>query len=214
LGSTLNVLVAATTNGCQRIITTGSLTEPLPGDREPIPTSPYAAAKWSSTACARMFHALYQTPVVVVRPFMTYGPGQHESKVVPYVINSLLNGEAPSLASGGWSADWVFVDDVIDGFILAATRPGIDGHVIDLGSGELTSIGDVVKSIVERIDPPVEPQFGVLPDRPGEQRRVADTEFACETLGWSANTSLDDGLAATVRWHHAQLNSAESCAIR
>ena len=93
LGSTLNVLVASTTSGCRRIVTTGSLTEPAEDDLEPIPSSPYAAAKWSATAYARMFHSLYQTPVVVLRPFMTYGPGQHETKIVPYVINSLIAGK-------------------------------------------------------------------------------------------------------------------------
>jgi nucleoside-diphosphate-sugar epimerase len=207
LGSTLNLLVASTAGGCRRVITTGSLTEPAASDWEPIPSSPYAAAKWSATAYARMFHALYQTPVVILRPFMTYGPGQHETKIVPHVINSLLQGNAPSLSSGVWSADWVFVEDVIDAFLLAATRPRIDGCSIDLGSGKLTSIREVVQLIVHLTNPEVGPKFGVLPDRPREQMRMADTEFARETLGWSASTSLDDGLAATVKWHQSQLSS-------
>jgi nucleoside-diphosphate-sugar epimerase len=138
---------------------------------------------------------------------MTYGPGQHPTKIVPYVIDSLLQGKSPSLSSGLWSADWVYVDDVIDGFISAATRPGIDGSVIDLGSGTLTSIRDVVDSIVQIITPPVEPKFGALPDRPGEQMRVADTDHARTTLAWGASTSLDEGLAATVRWHQTKRES-------
>jgi nucleoside-diphosphate-sugar epimerase len=214
LGSTLNVLVAATTSGCQRIVTTGSLTEPLATDSEPIPSSPYAAAKWSSTGYARMFHSLYQTPVVVVRPFMTYGPGQHKTKIIPYVINSLLRGNAPSLSSGAWAADWVYVDDVVDGFILAATRAGIDGRDVDFGSGTLTSIRDVVTSIVEHIDAPIEPQFGALPDRPCEQTRIADVVDAKATLGWSATTSLDEGLAATIQWHRVQLNRPNDAVLQ
>jgi nucleoside-diphosphate-sugar epimerase len=214
LGTTLNVLVAATTSGCQRIVTTGSLTEPLATDSAPVPSSPYAAAKWSSTGYARMFHTLYQTPVVVVRPFMTYGPGQHETKIVPYVINSLLQGNAPSLSSGVWSADWVYVDDVVDGFVLAATRPGIDGEDIDFGSGKLTPIRDVVTSIVQHIDTTIEPQFGALPDRPCEQMRVADVAHAKGTLGWNATTSLDEGLAATIEWHRARLNTASKAVLQ
>jgi nucleoside-diphosphate-sugar epimerase len=213
LGSTLNVLVAATRSGCRRLITTGSLTEPAATDLEPIPSSPYAAAKWSATAHARMFHSLYQTPVVVLRPFMTYGPGQHGTKIVPYVINSLIQGRSPSLSSGVWSADWVYVDDVVDGFISAATRPGIDGRVIDLGSGTLTSIRDVVNLIIQIVNPTVEPQFGALPDRPSEQTRVADVDGARSMLCWSATRSLEDGLAATIRWHHinrAPNNSEEA----
>ncbi len=213
LGTTLNVLVAATTSGCQRIVTTGSLTEPLAIDSVPIPSSPYAAAKWSSTGYARMFHTLYQTPVVVVRPFMTYGPGQYATKVVPYAINSLLQGNAPSLSSGAWSADWVYVDDVVDGFIRAATRPGIEGEDIDFGSGTLTSIRDVVTSIVEHIDTSIEPQFGALPDRPSEQMRIADVEHAKATLGWSATTPLNDGLAATIAWHRANRDSSPTAVL-
>jgi nucleoside-diphosphate-sugar epimerase len=214
LGSTLNVLVAATTVGCQRIITTGSMTEPAGDNLEPIPSSPYAAAKWSATTYAKMFHSLYGTPVVVTRPFVTYGPGQHETKVVPYVINSLLQGTVPSLSSGVWSADWVYVDDVIEGLISAATRTGINGCDIDLGSGELTSIREIVESIVELTDSPIKPQFGVLPDRPREQVRVANTACAKATLDWSATTPLDEGLAATIRWHRAQLNLAERAVLQ
>jgi nucleoside-diphosphate-sugar epimerase len=213
LGTTLNILAAATTKGCRRIVTTGSLTEPAPGDADPIPSSPYAAAKWSATAYARMFHALYQTPVVVARPFMTYGPGQHESKVVPHVINSLLQGQAPLLSSGKWSADWIFVDDVIDGIISAAIRPGVDGCSIDLGSGKLTSIRDIVQSIVAIIDPQITPQFGVLPDRPRQRERVADADYARSTLGWNATTSLEEGLAATVQWHRMRLASADKTTL-
>jgi nucleoside-diphosphate-sugar epimerase len=212
LGSTLNVLLAATVTRCQRIVTTGSLTEPLPTTPQPIPSSPYATAKWSATAWTQMFHSLYQTPVVIVRPFMTYGPGQHETKIVPYVINSLVSGQPPKLSSGAYEADWVYVDDVIDGFIQAATRLDIDGSVIDLGSGSLATLRDVVLNIVELIDPRVAPNFGALPDRPGEAPRVADIEYARKTLGWTATTSLADGLAATVAWHQEQLNHSPALA--
>jgi UDP-glucose 4-epimerase len=213
LGSTLNVLVASTRSGCRRIVTTGSLTEPADANLEPIPSSPYAAAKWSATAYSRMFHSLYQTPVVVLRPFMTYGPGQHETKVVPHVVSSLLNGQTPELSSGMWEADWVYVDDIVDAFLKAVTRPGIDGCSIDLGSGTLTSIRDVVASLIRITNSSIEPQFGTLPDRPRQQTRVADTAYAETMLDWKATTSLDEGLAATVEWHAAQLKSSNGGSV-
>ncbi len=204
LASTVNVLSAATELSCRRVVLTGSLTEPASNGGEVVPSSPYAAAKWASTAYARMFHKLYGTPVVIVRPFMTYGPGQNRAKIVPYVIASLLNGEAPKLASGRWEADWVYVDDVIDGFVRAACRPGLDGGDFDLGSGTLTSTRAVVEKLVGLIQPRVEPLFGSLPDRPAEQVRPAKSAVVRERLGWSPRTSLDEGLAATVRWHRLQ----------
>jgi UDP-glucose 4-epimerase len=205
LGGTLNILVAATKSGCRRIVTVGSLTEPDDNGIAPIPSSPYAAAKYAATAYARMFHSLYETPIVVLRLFITYGPGQHETKVVPYVVNSLLQGRAPSLSSGTWQADWVYVDDAINAFLTAATCPGIDGSTIDIGGGKLTSIRDVVAKIVRITNSQIEPQFGALPERPNEQIRVANTADAQKLLGWTATTGLDEGLAATVRWHEAQM---------
>jgi nucleoside-diphosphate-sugar epimerase len=202
LGSTVSLLLAATEIGCRRIVLTGSLTEP--DAAESAPSSPYAAAKWASTAYARMFHALYGTPAVIVRPFMTYGPGQNPEKLVPHVILSLLRGVPPKLASGRWSADWVYVDDVIDGFLLAARRTGVDGKTIDLGSGALTSTRVLVLKLVARIDPRAEPQFGALPDRPAEEVRTADVAAAKAALGWEPSTPLDRGLDQTIAWYRDQ----------
>lgn len=201
LASTLNLLAAVEELGGARVVLTGSLTEPRSSGDEVVPSSPYAAAKWASTAYARMFHALYGTPAVIVRPFMTYGPGQNPEKLVPHVILSLLRGASPKLASGRWSADWVYVDDVIDGFLLAATRAGIDGKTIDLGSGELTSTREIVEKVVARIDPRIDPEFGALPDRPAEEVRSADVAAAKAALGWEPRTSLDRGLEQTIAWY-------------
>jgi nucleoside-diphosphate-sugar epimerase len=144
---------------------------------------------------------------------MTYGPGQHETKVVPHVINSLLNGQTPALSSGLWEADWVYVDDIVDAFLSAVTQPGIEGSSIDLGSGTLTSIRDIVASLVRLTKSSIQPQFGTLADRPHQQTRVADTADADRILGWKATTSLDEGLAATVDWHAAQQRSSNGGSV-
>jgi UDP-glucose 4-epimerase len=90
LVSTVNLLTVASEIGCHRIILTGSLEEPESDCVDTIPCSPYAAAKWASSSYARMFHALYRTPVVLTRLFMVYGPGQKDlSKLVPYVTLSV-----------------------------------------------------------------------------------------------------------------------------
>ena len=140
-----------------------------------------------------MFHLLYQTPVVMVRPYMTYGPGQPSHKLIPQVILSLLKGEAPKLSSGKRPVDWVYVDDVIEGFLAAAHAPGIFGQTIDLGSGDLITIREVVEMIVRLSGVTVQPHFGALPDRPQEKIRVADTVAALEKLDWHTKTSLQSG---------------------
>ena len=202
--STVNLLTAATEMGCRRIVLTGSLTEPEPGHTDAAPGSPYAAAKWASNAYGRMFHELYQAPVVIARPFMTYGPRQDRRKLIPYIILSLLKGEAPQLSSGQWQADWIYVDDAVDGLLAAAHLPDLEGHTVDLGSGVLVSVRAVVQHIVTLVDPRVEPLFGALADRPLEQVRVADTASSYALMGWQPTTPLEEGLQRTLTWYERQ----------
>jgi nucleoside-diphosphate-sugar epimerase len=204
LTSTINVLVAATEAGCRRIVLSGSLTEPPPGPGA-TPQSPYAAAKWAASCYGRMFQSLYDAPVVILRPAMSYGPGQAVSKLIPSVTLSLLRGERPSLASGKTRLDWVFISDVIDGFVAAATAPGIEGKTIDLGSGTLVSTSNIAGRLVRIIGKDLRPDFGALPDRPNENAVPANTLLAARRLGWRATTPLDDGLRQTVDWYRATI---------
>jgi len=112
--STVNLLTVAANIGCRRIVLLASLEEPEPGHTDAAPASPYAAAKWTSGTYGRMFHKLYQTPVVLVRPFMTHGPRQDVRKIIP-LLPSPLQDQAPKLASGQRQVDWIYVDDVIEG---------------------------------------------------------------------------------------------------
>ena len=201
LASTVNVLVAASEAGCRRIVLTGSLTELAGIDGAATPHSPYAAAKWAASGYGRMFHEQYGAPVVILRPFMTYGPGQAPSKLIPAVTLSLLRGERPKLSSGKARADWVYVGDVVEGFIAAATAPGIEGETIDLGSGSLTRMSDLVEKLVKIAGSSIEPDFGALPDRPNENAITADISLAKKQLGWRATTALDEGLRQTVDWY-------------
>ncbi len=199
--SAVNVLVAGTESGCGRIVMTGSLTEPAWNEHAPIPSSPYAAAKWTSSAYARMFHLLYKTPTVVLTPFMTFGPGQDQSKIIPSVILSLLRGESPRLSSGLWEVDWIFVEDIIDAFLTAARAPDIEGRCFDLGTGTRRTVRSVVERVASLMDAQTQPLFGVLPDRPSEPVRSADTVQAYQCLKWRAQTSLEEGLQQTIAWY-------------
>ena len=202
LASTVNLLTAATKIGCERIILAGSMEEPGNESNGYIPCSPYAAAKWASNGYAKMFHALYQLPVAVARIFMVYGPGQNDfNKLIPYVILSLLRGESPKLTSGNRQIDWIYVDDVVQGLIALAIAPNLQGGIIDLGSGELTSIQIIVKKLIEIINPGLTPQFGSLPERLLEQTRVARLAETEKKIHWKPQISLDVGLDRTISWY-------------
>lgn len=202
LMSTVNLLGSATGTGCQRIVLTGSLEEAQGDASIAIPASPYAAAKSAASSYARMFHALYNTPVVTARLFMVYGPDQKDQKkLIPYVTLSLLRGQAPQLMSGTRMVDWIYVDDVIDAYLALAGQPGIEGRTIDVGSGERTSVRDVVMQLVNIVDSGIQPAFGSVNDRPLERERVADVRNAWELAGWKPKTPLSEGLAKTVEWY-------------
>jgi UDP-glucose 4-epimerase len=208
--ATVHLLTVSAEMGCRRIILTGSLTEPQVGQVDSAPSSAYAASKWASNAFGRMFHRLYQTPVVIVRVFMTYGPNQNPKKVIPYSIRSLMRGEQPKLTSGKWPVDWIYVDDVIDGFIAAAEVLGIEGVTLDLGTGQLVSVEAMIRQIVEIMGVSIEPQFGALSSRVCEEVRAADLELTRRVLGWQPKISLYDGLKRTVEWHRSAISSPTS----
>ena len=209
LVSAVNVLVAAAGLGCS-VILAGSQEEPEPAVEDPVPASPYAAAKLAVGSFARMLHALHGLQVVNLRIFMVYGPGQHDrTKLVPYVITSLLRGEQPKLSSGTRPVDWVYVDDVVDAFIAASMRNELAGESLDVGTGKLVTIRAIVERIVETVGTEVGPDFGALPERPLEIVRVADAERTKSLLGWQARTTLTEGLRSTVDWYSAELEAEE-----
>lgn len=203
LGSTVKLLDAAAETGCQRVVLVGSLEEPT-GGAESYPTSPYGAAKWAASAYGRMFNYVFGLPVVIARTYMTYGPGQADWKVIPNTILALLRGEGPRLSSGQRQLDWVYVDDVVDGLMRAASAADINGETLDLGSGTLTSIRDMVDRIVRALAPGTKPIYGALPDRPRGAEQAADIARTRVKIGWTPTTSLDMGLSRTIDWYRRQ----------
>jgi UDP-glucose 4-epimerase len=206
LHSSVNLLTAAAETGCRRMILTGSLAEPVYEQGEVFPSSPYAAAKWASSAYGRMFHALYNLPVVLTRVFMVYGPAQRDlSKLVPYVTISLLQGKAPKISSGSRLVDWIYVKDVIDGLLAVASAPGIEGTTVDIGSGVPVAIREIVQRLQQLLNAGQEASFGALQDRPFEPIRIANVTDTYSRIGWKPANSLDDGLRTTVEWYRQHL---------
>jgi nucleoside-diphosphate-sugar epimerase len=152
-----------------------------------------------------MFHALYDAPVVILRTFMTYGPAQAREKLIPSVALSIIRGLQPRLSSGLVRGDWIYVEDVVDAFLSAIATPAIEGQTFDVGTGHLTSIRTLVEKLLEVMGSNIVPMFGAVADRPQEQEILADTGPAIDRLGWSATTSLEDGLRATAAWYRENL---------
>jgi nucleoside-diphosphate-sugar epimerase len=209
--ATVNLLMAVTKLQNCRIVLANSLEEPAVSETEGAPCSPYAASKFAATIYARMFYALYGTHVAITRIAMGYGPGQWDlKKLVPYVILSLLRGKAPELSSGKRRCDWIYIQDVVYGMLLAASSSRCAGQTIDLASGTLSSLRTVVLQITDLLGSSIAPNFGALPDRPLERLRPADIETTKALTGWQPSTSLRAGLAATVEWYRSRFEE-ETC---
>lgn len=205
LVSTVNVLTAATGVGRPRIVLAGSMEQPRPGEVRIGASSPYAVSKWASAAYARLFHDLWSLPTVVLRVAMVYGPGkQDERKLVPYVINCLLDGRAPELTSGSRRIDWVYIDDVVDAFLAASCAASVDGRTLDIGSGEPVDIRQTVSLLQQITGTDVPVLFGALPDRKYDSARIADPSESDPLLGWGARVGLVEGLTRTVDWFRAR----------
>ena len=147
---------------------------------------------------AQMFHHLYRTPVVMARIFMAYGPGQPDWKLIPATAAKFMRGEAPVVESPERLLDWVFIADVVDALVAIMTRPGLEGQVVDVGSGQLTAIRDVVERLRIQIDPGVVPVYSSGVARGNARVRKADLAATQRLTGWSPKVSLEDGLARSV----------------
>ncbi len=214
LVSTVHLLTAAAERARHRIVLAGSMHEPEGEHADTTPVSPYAASKWACTSYARMFHRLYQLPVIVARPMMVYGPGQWDrAKLLPHVITSLLSGASPAISGGTRTLDWVFVDDVVAALTMLAMTPSAYGHAIDLGSGTLTSIREIVEQVARMIGWTHPIEFGTVPDRPFERPRKARVEETRQITGWTAATPLSAGLLKTVDYWRRVLGETKQPTI-
>jgi UDP-glucose 4-epimerase len=194
----INVLTAVTEGPCRRIVMAGSMEAP---EMTEAPSSPYAAAKAATRSYGRMFHRVYGTPVVRARIFMTYGPGQAPKKIIPFVITALLQGLPVRIASTQRMVDWVYVDDVVGGLLAVASTAALEGQSIDLGSGELTAIGDVVRRIEALIGPGTAVEHAATKGRQDEEVRCANVGRTLAMTGWRPVIPLGAGLKLTVDFH-------------
>ena len=212
---TLHLLEAARQAGVGRFVHSGTAYEY--GDatddnafaKEGLdPHDIFAASKVGAWAFVRMYARTYNLPAVTVRLFAVYGPGQSPKALVPSAVCAALEGRDFPMTPGEQIRDFVFVTDVVKGYLGAATAPGVEGASVDLGTGRAWSIREVVTRLFDLSGSQAKPLVGALPYRPGETMKlVADPRAARELLGWQATTSLEEGLSQTVEWYRQALGS-------
>jgi UDP-glucose 4-epimerase len=195
----LNVLIEAAAHGA-RVVLAGSFEEP-DGSLAPTPSSPYAAAKWAAGGYARMISALHGLEVVSLRLMMVYGPRQKAYKVVPYVINKLLRDEPAELSACERHLDWIYIDDVVAALAAAGEKPWRDCGAIDIGSGRMVRLRDMLQTVADMMGKQHLVRFGAAAQRKMEREGAADNSRAGDILGWAPATPFDQGIRKTIDYY-------------
>ena len=163
--------------------------------------SPYSVAKVAETQLIQTLAKTENFPGVVVRPFLVYGPGQNMSRFIPQVISGCLEDLDFPVSKGEQLRDFCFIEDIIEGVLLAATKKDALGEVINLASGNPTSICSIIKEVVG-ITGGGSPQWGGVSYRIGENMRLyADITKAKRILKWKPKTTIKEGLKETVDFY-------------
>jgi dTDP-glucose 4,6-dehydratase len=177
---------------------------PMDEDHPLDPCTPYAAAKCGADRLVSAFAHTYGLPVVILRPFNNYGPGQHLEKLVPRLVTSALLGEPVVVHGSGTAArDWVYVDDTCDAVerVLAAPDAAVVGQIFNVGTGVATDVRTMAHEVLALAGRGAD-AIVHTDDRPGQvQLHVAATKKATEVLGFEAKTDLARGLAETLAWY-------------
>jgi dTDP-glucose 4,6-dehydratase len=207
---TLNVLEACRDCRVGRLLCTSTSEvygtaryTPIDEDHPLQAQSPYAATKIAADQLARSYHASFGLPVVIVRPFNTFGPRQSARAVIPTILAQALAGDRLALGSTSPVRDFLFVADNVRGFLAAAEAPGVEGEVLNLATGAGVTIGQVVELAGKLLGRTLQVQTDLKRRRPDKSEvleLIGSAAKAAQQTGWRAAVGLEEGLAATLAW--------------
>jgi NAD dependent epimerase/dehydratase len=208
---TLYLCQAARRNGVKRFIQTSTsevygTAQYVPIDeKHPLqPQSPYSATKIAADSIALSFHYSFDFPVIVARPFNTFGPRQSARAVVPSIIVQIANGKSEiSLGSLTTTRDLTYVQDTCRGFMAIAEMKGGHGEVFHIGSNYEIAIGDLVRLICEIMGANVQvicEKERLRPEKSEVQRLRCENSKLRIATGFSPQIPLREGLQRTINW--------------
>ncbi|WP_327131706.1 SDR family NAD(P)-dependent oxidoreductase [Streptomyces sp. NBC_01343] len=208
---TENMAEACRRHGVRRLVHTSTsevygtaLTAPIAESHPLQPQSPYSASKIGADMMALSFHHAFELPVTVVRPFNTYGPRQSARAVIPTILAQLHAGAREiRLGSLSPTRDFTYVTDTAEGFLAVAECDRALGEVVNLGTGEEISIGDLARALIAasgRDAQVVVDASRLRPTGSEVHRLLSDNSRARDWAGWTPRVSLTQGLSLTSDW--------------
>jgi NAD dependent epimerase/dehydratase len=220
---TLNVLQAARELGVQRVIHTSTSEVygtahfvPITEDHPLQGQSPYSASKIGADQLAYSFFASFGLPVVIARPFNTYGPRQSARAVIPTIITQIASGQRQiKLGAVSPTRDFSYVQDTVAAFIAALDSDKGLGEVVNFGSNFEISISDTARLIAETMNTEIEiitDEIRLRPENSEVERLWADNTKVKRLFGWQPTYNdyegLKRGLMETVEWFKNPRNLA------
>jgi len=174
-------------------------------EKHPInPQSPYAATKASADWLAITYYRSFDLPVVVVRPFNTFGPRQSARAVIPTIITQILAGRREiKLGNTDTTRDFNYVENTVDGFVKVGMSDKGLGDVFNIGYGKEISIGELVNLVARLIGREVDiivDKERVRPEKSEVRRLLSDFSKAREIFSYEPIISLEKGLEKTIEW--------------
>jgi dTDP-glucose 4,6-dehydratase len=208
---TLNVLLAAREMHVKRIIQTstsevyGTARYAPIDEKHPLQAqSPYAASKIGADKISESLYHSFNLPVVTLRPFNTYGPRQSARAIIPTIITQALTRDEVRLGSLDPVRDFTFVSDTVNGFIRAASAAeNVLGEEVNLGTGEMISIGELAETIFELLGKKpkiISDAQRLRPPNSEVFKLQSNNAKAHEQIGWSPQIPLQEGLQRTIEW--------------
>ena len=208
---TLNVLQAARKLNVEKLLVTS--TSEVYGTAKYVPIdenhpfqgqSPYSATKIGADRLAESFYRSFGLPVVIVRPFNTYGPRQSARAVIPTLITQVLRGESVvSLGNLNPTRDFVYVKDTVHGFVEIAKSDKTNGEEINIATGVEISISELAHELLELVNARVEivcAQERVRPEKSEVERLLGCNKKLLALTSWQSKYDLRAGLAETLAW--------------
>jgi UDP-glucose 4-epimerase len=219
---TLNVLEAARQFGTERIVHTSTsevygtaIKMPIDESHPLQGQSPYSASKIAADMMAEAFARSFGLPVVILRPFNTYGPRQSERAIIPTIIRQALDPSCPAIMVGDSSTvrDLTFVTDTAAAFMAAGQADGIEyGQAFNAGSQRAIMIGDLIDVIIDLTSsrkPVLQDEKRLRPTNSEVRALLADSTRFVRATGWSPQVKLREGLERTVNWWHNRFSAMQ-----
>ena len=217
--TTINLVEVCLKTGFEAFVNTGSSSEygfkdQAPSETELLePNSHYALTKAFATLFCRYTAQSRHVHLPTLRLYSVYGPYEESTRLVPTLIRLGLQNKLPPLVNPNIGRDFIYIDDVIEAYLLAAAQPDQEpGTIYNVGTGIQTSIREVVAVAQKVLGITVEPEWSSMPDRHWDTNVwVADNQKTHNELGWQPHYTFEQGFRLMVNWFRNNSPDTKHC---